>query len=398
MKITLLIIAIILLSLPGRLWKLTEHPTIIVDEPANLRDIHKLLSSSQFRPIDFEWGFGQATLVHYPTVLLLKTGISDELFALRLTSVILSLASLIPFFFIVKNYTSLSVAFCATLLFSSSYFFLQFSRVGWTNIHAVSVGLYYLWMIMEAAKRRSYLCTIVAAILAGLLFYTYRAAEVYIAAGTVFFIITLSTAKISIGHKLRLVSIYMVGMIMIAYPWLSTISSNWEQYTLRQRTVSINLTNHPYHEMTQSDDIMRYQFIQTIRSWIFFQPMYTNNIENLRYLPNGHRILSWGPVILFWIGSIAALRSFKKMYIWFIIYAVGLYAGQMLTVDPPNGSRGLILLPIIYLLIAFALDNIRRFFLKKSRVATAILLIGTVSIALWDTIFYMRWMSWITIR
>src|SRR3989344_111966 len=124
-----LVVLILIISLFPRLSGLTKYPNMIVDEAANLRDMNKLLSYDTFHPIDYEWGYGQATLVHYPVLLIARLGL-DEFFSLRLTSVILSLASLIPFFFIVKKYTNSIIASCGTLIFSFSYYYLQFSRVG----------------------------------------------------------------------------------------------------------------------------------------------------------------------------------------------------------------------------------------------------------------------------
>ncbi|MCJ7826313.1 hypothetical protein MUP56_01710 [Patescibacteria group bacterium] len=394
----LLIIAfLIACSLPARLWNLTTSPPLIVDESANVRDINKLLATHEFHPIDFEWGFGQATLVHYPTVLLLRMGVTDALFALRLMSVILSLLALIPFFFIVNTYTSLVVAVSATLLFSSSYYFLQFSRVGWTNVHALSLGLYFLWISMEASRRRSLILSGMAAFLAGLLFYLYRAAEVYIALGTLSFFISIVASQVSVRKKFSLLTVYVIVVAATAYPWIHTILEHWDRYTLREKVVSIQYANLPYHGMIKTNDIMRYKLVQTIRSWIFFLPMHTDNNENLRYLPAGHGAISWGNIALFWIGCAAALGMMKKTYIWFLIYTLGLYAGQVLTVDPPNGSRALLFLPIIYLFIAMGLDIIRTLFPKKSRVASGVILISAITLSILDIAFYIQWMSWITL-
>lgn len=176
---------LLFLSLIPRLWNLTTYPPVIVDESANIRDIQKLQASNEFRPIDFEWGYGQATLVHYPPFFLVELGL-ENLLAVRLTSVILSILTLIPFFFVVKNYTNSTIAFCGTILFSFSYYYLQFSRVGWTNIHPIFLGLYLIWLVQEAIEKKSGLLFAVCGIIAGLLMYSYRSGQIYICS---FFII-----------------------------------------------------------------------------------------------------------------------------------------------------------------------------------------------------------------
>lgn len=295
-----ILISLVALSIPARTWGLTRLPPVIVDEPANIRDINTLLSFGQFHPIDFEWGFGQASLVHYPAIFLIKSGITNRLLALRLTSAMLSILSIIPFFFIVKRYTSDLVAWCTSILFSSSYYFLQFSRVGWTNIHALCFGLYFLWISHLASCKRSWILTGVAGILGGVLFYTYRAAELYIAFGSIIFIVTLLSHRYyRRASSYGLIVLFMISMSLIAYPWVHTISNNWERYTLRARVVSVFNANRPYHSLTRPSDIIGYQIDQTIRSWILFLPMHTANIENIRYIPQGYSALSIGNRILF---------------------------------------------------------------------------------------------------
>lgn len=394
-----LIILILILSLFPRLWKLTTHPSVIVDEPANLRDINKLINFNTFHPIDYEWGFGQATLVFYPTIALIKLGIEDQFFSLRLTSIILSIIALIPFFYIVKKNTNTLIALCTTLLFSFSYYYLQFSRVGWTNIHALTIGLYFIFFIhLMAEKKFTIPWIIISGIFGGLLLYTYRAGELFLVAGIGLFLIKLYKSKEKFSKKTLYFFIFFLALFLTSYPWLNKIFSNWELYDLRASVVSIKNVQLPYHGFYRFNDIINYQIISTIKSWIFFIPIDGNagNIENTRYLPLKYSSISPILIPLFLAGLIIALKSWKKNYVWIFLFISGLLMGQIMTVDPPNGSRAIIILPIIYLFIALSLNFIYQKFINLPFIKLFIISFSII-VAITDFLYYQYWMTWIKV-
>lgn len=393
------IVLLIILSLFPRLWKLTIYPPIIVDEPANIRDINKLLASPTVRIADYEWGFGQATLAHYPALLLIKAGINDKLFAIRLTSVILSIVSLIPFFFIVKRKTNNLIAFCTTLMFSFSYYYLQFSRVGWTNIHALTIGLYFIFFVyLTVEKRFTILWIIISSILSGLLLYTYRAGELFFLAGIGIFILKLYASKNTLNKKIFVSLVFFLILFFTSYPWVNRIFSNWELYNLRANVVSVKNVQLPYHNLYKFNDILNYQIISTIKSWIFFIPTNGNpdNVENARYLPLRYPLISPMLIPLFWAGLIIAFKNWNKNYIWLFIFISGLIMGQVMTVDPPNGSRGLIFLPIMYIFIGYSLNSLYKI-MRNVRYVNLLFISFSIIIAITDFLYYQYWMSWIKI-
>jgi hypothetical protein len=74
---------------------------------------------------------------------------------------------------------------------------------------------------------------------------------------------------------------------------------------------------------------------------------------------------------------------------------MGIY-GQITTVDPPNGARGLIILPCIYLLFSLGLLKIYEH-LGKQRLALCAFVILTFLFSIADFMFYKYWMEWIKV-
>lgn len=397
-ELTILTLCTILLfSLFPRVWKLTEFPPIIIDEPANIRDIQNLLSSDSFHPADFEWAYSQGTLVYYPTILLIHLGISDHFLALRLTSVILSLIALIPFFFLIKKYTSFFIAVCTTILFSYSYYYLQFSRVGWTNIHMLTIGLFFLWFIELIQEKNKWWTYLGAGICAGILLYTYRAGQVYLVSGGIVVLIYLLKTRITIEQKFLRIFLFLFSFLIVSSPWIYTILFNFDTYNTRTNAVSIFNAPLPYHGMRELKDVFIYQISTVIKTWILFLPHNAGGIEAPRYLPLTYPIISYPLIPFFYVGFLFSLFNIKKMYPFFLIFFLGIFFGQLLTVNPPNGSRGLLLLPIIYLFIGVTLQKIYRKF-YTIHYAWILILLFSLGIATFSFLFYQSWMSWIKIQ
>ena len=303
----------------------------------------------------------------------------------------------IPFFFLVKKYTNRIIGFSLTIMFSFSYYFLQFSRVGWGVIWSTTLGLYLMWTIENMDNKNRILKIILAGILAGLVFYTYRAGEIYIVGSFLFFIIKIFFLKEKNLKKAFYISIFVLLFVLISFPWIIKISSDYENFALRQRVVAIYNTELPYHDLYEKKDILLYQITSAMKSWIYLLPTNTNNVENPRYLPQNYTIINPLLIPLFLIGLILALsKQFKKMYPWFFIYFSGIIFGQIMTIDPPNGARGLIMLPIIYLFTGISLNFFYQKF-KKIRFIKIYILSFSIIVTITDFLYYKYWMSWISV-
>ncbi|MBI4100837.1 glycosyltransferase family 39 protein [Candidatus Microgenomates bacterium] len=280
------LILIILLAAFVRLWRLDSTP-MIIDEVANLRDITAMLSwQSGFYPADFGWDYSQATLLYYPTILnarILNT--IPNILTLRLTSILFSLLALIPFYFLVKEYANMIFALGITLLFAVNPFYLHFSRVGWTTIYVVSLGLYLIWFLRIFLKNGCYLWLILAGFMAGIILYGYRSGEVYIFAGFLYLIYISATTDHNPKRIFLNLSIFTAIFVLTSIPWLLQIGKNWELYNLRQRVVNVSSIQRPYHGLNQEGDILKYQTITSVKSWIFLGAVDGGGIENPRYLP-----------------------------------------------------------------------------------------------------------------
>ncbi len=389
---------LVVLSLPQRIWKLESLPPIIVDEPAYARDIQSAIKNNNFNPAQPQWDGSQAFIDYYPALLLILTLNIDIILAQRISSVFYSIAGILIFFFLLRMYTNTKSAFLASLLFECSFFYLQFSRVGWNVIHAVTLGLGTLLCTLLSAKYTKYsvALSILSAVFASLCFYTYRSGEIYIAASFLIYIIEILVKK---KYKLILpFAVFICVFFVLSLPWLHYILNNYDFYMLRSSVVSITHASIPYMEQTHITQVYMYQITTTLKAWILMLPVFgfTGHVENARYIPLVFPMMSVFLIPLYWIGFLLLIRHVKTYYPFLFIFITGLLFSQILTVYPPNGARGLIALPIIYFAIGLTLYTICKRYNHHKKI-NLLLFIGAFTIGIIDIVFYFYWMTWIQV-
>jgi hypothetical protein len=397
LKTLLLIILLLGISLLPRLWKLSHCPPTVVDEPAYLRDINKIIHTG-FLPANPQWDGSQATLAYSTTIPLILIGVSGVT-ALRTTSVIFSLLACVSLFFILKKYFSnFLIPFCVTLIFSSSYFFLQFSRTGWGVILPVAVGLFSFLLAQVSFEKKSLFILLLSSFFTGIISYLYRGGEIFIGAIFLFVLIRILKEKYLFTKKLLFILSFLFVFLLTSLPWFYYISRNWEKFNLRGNVVSVVSTERPYPGFNSNQQIFSYQIVTTFKSWILMLPIQGNagHVENSRYLPLSYPPISPILIPLYLAGLLISIKNWKKTYFFLFIFLVGLIFSQILTVYPPNGARALIFLPSIYFFIAQATNKLY-LKLNKFPFAKAFFVFFFFIVAISDVIFYFNWMTWIKV-
>jgi 4-amino-4-deoxy-L-arabinose transferase-like glycosyltransferase len=386
---------IIFFSIFPRIWNLTTKPPLIVDEPANIRDINLILQNG-LNITDFHWDYSKSRVVHLLPVLLIKSGITDKFLALRFSSVILSLASLVPFFLISKRITGKLVAFCTTILFSYSYYYLEFSRVGWTDVIMnifLGLSLFFILIKLKESSADKIILSVIGGLIAALIFYSYRSGIILLGVALVFLL--FKNKNVSFKVHIMKILIFITTFFLTSLPWINKISLYKEKYNLRLSVVSINNVVLPHDGLTTKQELITDQIEKTVGSWILLNRQVGLGNENPRYLPQNYPIVNVFIKIGFWLGLLIGLLNLKKTYPLYIIILMGM-SGQILTVDPPNGARGLIMIPVVYLFFSLGIYTLLKH-LNKVKFASLALIVLTSIFSFADFEFYKYWMTWIKV-
>ncbi|EKE14332.1 MAG: hypothetical protein ACD_12C00563G0001, partial [uncultured bacterium] len=136
------------------------------------------------------------------------------------------------------------------------------------------------------------------------------------------------------------------------------------------------------------------QLTYTLKGFILLDPaVMSRGVENTRYLP-----LLTPPVdliveLLFFAGLIIFFIRFKKFKIFYIIF-ISVLLTEFFTEYPPNFSRGLIYVPLTYLIASLSANKIFLYLDSKSKkLALTFFLLLTIFLSSYNIFKYFSWMN-----
>lgn len=373
MKITkkeiIFLLLILIFSFLIRFWRITQLPPNVTGDEINF--LLESLKIIEGRGNSF-WGLcepsQQSCFSNYLISLFLKIlGLKKAILAIRLPSIILSTLAVLPFYWLIRQYFSITPSLLTTILFTSSYWNLNFSRSAWNNIHLVFYFLIFICFYKKwwLAKKIKYL--VIAGLFSGLMFYGYRVGKVFLLILLIYSVFSLVCDRNSRKNALKYFSSFLVILIislLMFLPQLVFIAKNRQSFLARPRATLIFLKKEPvgYYGMKTWGQIAGYQFRQTLRGILFLDKVKNDDVENLRYLPDGSPLVDLGTRVLIIFGLFILLTKFSRLRISFWVYATYLtsFFISSVTVGPPNSARLVLILPIFYFLVGFSLDFLAR--------------------------------------
>jgi len=371
MKITkkeiIFLLLILIFSFLIRYWKIAQLPSNITGDEVNF--LFESLKITEGRGASF-WGLcepsQQPCFNNYLISLFLKIfGLKKAILAIRSPSIILSALALLPFYWLVRQHFSTFSSLLAALLFTTSYWNLSFSRSAWNNIHLVFYFLMFICFYENwwSTKRLRHL--VAAGLLSGLMFYSYRVGKIFLLVPLVYSLVSFvfnrrsDFSKSVFRHFFSFLTVLVISLAMFL-PQLAFIIRNKQLFLLRPKVTLIFFKKEPadYHKMKTWSQVASHQFQQTLRGVLFLDKVKRDDVENLRYLPNGSPFVDLGTRALVLFGLFILLIKFTRLRLSFWIYAIYLvnFLISFISVEPPNSARLVMLLPIFYFLTGFSLD------------------------------------------
>lgn len=393
-----LILGIILLLAAGmRFWQLGEIPaTINGDESGSLVHSWQIMLG-QITPFTLTHDFSVPALIFIPKVLMINIlGFENSLVAVRLTTSLFSIFGLIVFYLILRKDTSFYSAILATLLFSSSYWFLNFSRISWIAVDSVFFGLLFYYLLDKALIERHPVYALLAGVTASFVWMNFLGGWIYLLAG-LFFIVP----KMMKFRKKLALPIVCVGLafVITSIPMIKTVSTQSEKYFTRARSRSIFNLESSYYGFQPQDiaGIMYHQLEYSLRGFLLFDPEVSSEwMENTRLLPYRKPAVNIFVVALFYIGITIALLKKKGSY-FLLVYILNIAILQLFSVYPPGWSRAIGVLPALFYFAGWGIEHLSilgtRVRKPMGRFMPALLLIGVLIVALFDVQVYWAWIK-----
>lgn len=348
------IILIVLISSSIRILQIDKIPgNITGDEITNITNIYEIIFNKNQQLFNFMGDGSVAGIIFYLPALYMKLfGINNSILVIRVFISILSILSLIPFYFILKSKTSKFIAFIFTILLSSNYTFLNFSRTAWVNMTTILSGLLLILFLEKAEKENKYSWYITTGFFAGISLYGYHYGRILTTTTILYLFFRLVYKKHQNLVYLKSISIFMITILAVFLPFFVQIVLNKAEDILRRPKSTYAFSDEKILSSSVTfESVLWHQFGYTTRGFIFLDPSITNEgIENSRYVPQNKAPVNFLIKIIFTIGLIYYIFNCRKYLIWLFVF-LSVLVTQLLTNLPPNFSRGLFYIPFIYLVI-----------------------------------------------
>lgn len=343
---------ILVVALALRLYKISSVPgNLTADELDNLQTVYHILSGTGPGLFGLDWKPAPALSTHILAWSLRAFG--DTIFALRLPSAALSTAALVPFYLLARSAVPKPAALAGAALLATNLWYLHFSRSGWENVHAAFYGGMAALCLARALEpvRRRYLwyagCGVFCAL--GLLGYM---AGTFIIVGVLAF---LPFALFLQSNRRRTIVLgygVVLAVTAVLYaPQLKTVLDAWEFATRRHEVVSIFSIKGDYLGDTGLPAILWSQTARTFQGFFLFDSGVMRYGQWPRYVPPQALFLDSWTIVLYWTGLVGSLFILRKTLLWWTML-LAMLVPQVLSVGTPDGARGVLAAPFMYLFVA----------------------------------------------
>lgn len=291
------------------------------------------------------WGYNALhAYLAAPFVKLL----GENVFAVRLSTTVLSIAGLVSFYFLSRQFYSVQVSLITLLLLSLSYWHLNFSRVAFPGIILIPLFSCLSFLsILLAIKSDKKIYFLLLGIFLALGVYSYHyfnftliAVFIYLSALSLRYRASITTGKFTLTFLVLFALLIPYFLYIITNPVV--FISKWQHVSPFVQTDKIQ---------SQNNLVLLDNTYKTIL--MFFTSGDLDQLDNLKEVT----VLNIIQTIFFVLGlflALANIRNFKNLLliIWLLS---GLVVG-ILTADAPNSKRIIDTIPPIFLLTGLAIS------------------------------------------
>lgn len=379
---------VMLMALALRIiWLDTIPGNITADEADNLATIFRIQVSGEPGFFELDWKPQPAMSMYLFAGVMSIFG--DDIFGLRMASVILSTLALLPFYALARRAVRPASAIGGTILLATGLWYLNFSRSGWENVHVAFYALMAAWMLTLALERKQLRWFALAGVFASLGLYGYFAGRLIIVALLAYAPLALWWSSEKRWKVLLGFGVMVATAALLFLPQMSTIREDSELFN--RRTDAVNVFERPdgYMGETTTTGILRLQVERTVKGFFLLDgEMFANG----RYGPEEEPLLDPATTVLLLSGMVIGAWRWRKTALWWLLLVIPLVATQIPTTASPNGARALMVAPFMYLFVTLTLDALIDIARDRQRTA-AVVLAGVAILATVNALQYFDWIQ-----
>lgn len=370
------LIAIIALAVFFRLWHITSIPPgLYPDEAMNGNNALEAIGTGDYKIFYPENNGREGLFINIQSLSIRIFG--NEPWALRIVSSLFGILTVLGLFFLAKElFKKESIALFASFFMATSFWHINFSRIGFRAIMAPFFLVWTFWLLFKTVnnQKNKIIISFIAGILFGLGFHSYIA---YRAAPLLLIPPFLILLK---NKKFKEIIIFSIGAFIAVSPLLIFFAQNPQDFFGRTAQISVFSSESPLYELGKN-------IILTVG--MFFVHGDTNWRHNYAGAPE----LWWPVAILFLIGLIISVKklrvtSYALLVTWFTIMLLPVIISSE---GIPHALRAIIVIPPTMIFAALGLDYIIQKISKRKLAATAIFILFSSIILQTYSQYFIKW-------
>ncbi len=230
-------LSIFLIAFLGMSYRLAEFPNIVMgDEPAFFVRAKTISEGNEHGTIFDSGVYTFPLLGNFYQGLFLFLG-GPTVFAWRLSSVVAATTTFFPLYLLVRLWFGKYSSLLTFALLITLPYFLAFSRLGYSNIHAVPIVTMIVMLLYKASLTKRLSLWYFVGALSGLGFYSYPAAQIGMLIALSYIIALVWIGEYSLKSAGRILLCLMLGFILIYAP-----------YAIKTTTVNPRILSHKWTE------------------------------------------------------------------------------------------------------------------------------------------------------
>jgi 4-amino-4-deoxy-L-arabinose transferase-like glycosyltransferase len=398
--------AVFVVAVVVRLYRIDTVPSsLTADEADFYQNVFGVLDHGRPHFLGFDWTGAPALGLYMMSWSVRVFGVS--VYGLRMSAIVLSLATLVPVYLLARRALSPLVATLTVLMLATTPWYLHFSRTAWTNMNAAlfAAGAAAGMMLgLDLRGARSWLSFAAAGVFAALGLYGYQSGHIIpllLACYLPFAVVIYwpERRRVLLGF-----AIAATAGLIVAAPLIPEIRNHWDSYKGRSEVTSI------IHGRSRDEvlDLIPDQVRHNFHGFVLLDNsgnIFRHGTEAPRYAPRDASLFDPISRVLFFVGLAAGAVRWRKTVLWWGMYLGPVVSIQVFTVSTPDGARGLLVVPFIALFIGLGLDTLMSFVrwaAKRWRpryersiaaVASAVAVAVAIAVAVVGVRLYFDWME-----
>jgi 4-amino-4-deoxy-L-arabinose transferase-like glycosyltransferase len=361
-------------------------PSFVTDDEGFMGlQARKFLWQTPVNIFGFSDFFYHPNLSFYPLYLSLKI-FSNDIFGLRLSSVIISLISLPVSFYLFKILFNRNIAALSVIFMLFSHVFIAHARIGFNNTQSILLFVMALLLLVSGLKKNSFSLIYLTGVLAGLGFYSYFASRTIIIIVILYLLYLIVFNLYKKTSIIKFIVVSITGFTICCAPlFIETIK---KPYTLNKRfydvlLISENSQIKPACILQNTNNKIITLLNNTKKSFLLY---FSTRDHGTTYQVN-RPFLDFVSSILFILGLPLLLIHFKKPSSALIIISaiIIIFFCQVITKDIPGYQRIIMIIPLTSIICSLYISTITDFLLLhikensiKNMLLPPILLYSTV--------------------